>query len=299
MFQTARRAVISLASATILVGTCFAAGAAPATGQQAVDDPAFPARVLITNDNGIDDPKIAALARGFARHAEVWVVAPNGDRSGSGSYITITRTGAIAAASRDLGPGIRAFAVDGFPADCVILALLGLMRESLPDLVVSGINGGANLGSDWLGSGTVGAARMAALAGVPAIAVSGLDDDMPGAVDAAVDWVVRFAGSRIVRELEPPEFLTVSMPRVAPDQVAGIRIVDRAPLRVVPRLVPTGDGKWRVAGTDDLAAAPPPGSDEVAWHDGYIAIVPMRAEEVDFERLVLWRRSPPALPAWR
>ncbi|MGD8278305.1 MAG: 5'/3'-nucleotidase SurE [Gemmatimonadota bacterium] len=299
MLRTTRRADILLARACAAAAACLALGAAPGTGQVAGSAPPFPARVLITNDNGIDDPKVVALARGFARHAEVWVFAPAAERSGSGSYLTITRVGAMAAEPRDLGPGIRAFAVDGFPADCVLLALLGPMKDSPPDLVVSGINGGANLGSAWFASGTVGAARTAALAGLPAIAVSGLDDDIPGAVEAAVDWVVRLAASPAVRDLRAHEFLTVSLPQVAPDSVAGVRVADRAPLRVVPRLEPAGDGSWRVVGSDELAGAPPPGSDEAVWNDRFIAIVPMRADEVDFQRLAVWRRLAPGLPAWR
>lgn len=259
----------------------------------------FPARVLITNDNGIDDPKIVALARAFAAHAETWVVAPATDRSGSGSYLTVTRTGTLTAERRDLGPGIRAFAVDGYPADCVVLAVLGLMRDSLPDMIISGINGGANLGADWFGSGTVGAARIGALAGIPAIAVSGLDDDLPGAVEAAVDWVVRLAGSAVIRSLAPPDYLTVSMPRVSPDLIRGVRVADRAPLRVVPRLSSEDLTSWRVVGTDEIDAPMPADSDEALWEDGYIVVVPMRADEVHFERLVRWRRQGVDLPAWR
>jgi 5'-nucleotidase len=259
----------------------------------------FPARVLITNDNGIDDPKIVALARAFAAHAETWVVAPATDRSGTGSYLTVTQTGTLAAERRDLGAGIHAFAVDGYPADCVALALLGLMGDTPPDIVISGINGGANLGADWFGSGTVGAARIAALAGVPAIAVSGLDDDLPGALDAAVDWVVRLASSPLVRLLEPPDYLTVSMPRLTPDHIRGVRVAYRAPLRLVPRLASPDSTTWRVVGMDEIGAPPSADSDETLWHEGFVVVVPMRADEVDFERLVRWRRDGVALPAWR
>lgn len=270
--------------------------AAPAGPQSAPSG--FPARVLITNDNGIEDPKIVALARAFARHAETWVVAPAMDRSGSGGYLTVTRTGALTAERRDLGHGIQAFAVDGYPADCVVLALLGLMKDSLPDIVISGINGGANLGADWFGSGTVGAARIAALAGIPAIAVSGLDDDLPGAVEAAVDWVVRLAGSPVIQILDPPDYLTISLPRLSPDQIRGVRVTDRAPLRVVPRLRAEGPTTWRVVGTDEVGPPKPADSDQAIWEDGYIVVVPMRADEVDFERLVRWRRQGVSFPAW-
>ncbi|HUF64849.1 MAG TPA: 5'/3'-nucleotidase SurE [Gemmatimonadaceae bacterium] len=285
-----RPALVMALASVMIAATRVEPQAAPA---------GFPARVLITNDNGIDDPKIVALARAFARHAETWVVAPAADRSGSGSYLTVTKTGMLSVERRDLGAGIRAFAVDGYPADCVVLALLGLMKDSLPDLVISGINGGANLGADWFGSGTIGAARIAALAGIPAIAVSGLDDDLPGAVEAAVDWVVRLAASSVVQSLDPPDYLTVSLPRLSPDQIRGVRVTDRAPLRVVPQLRAVNATTWRVVGTDEIAAPAPADSDQAMWEQGYIVVVPMRADEIDFERLVRWRRDGVGLPAWR
>lgn len=144
--------------------TLFGAGAASAQDAPSAD---FPARVLITNDNGLDDPKIVALARGFAERSEVWVVAPDRDQSGAGTFLSVTRGASLTLEPRDIGPGIRAFAVDGFPADCVLLALSALMSDSPPDLVVSGINGGDNAGSDRVNSGTVGAARIGGPLGHP------------------------------------------------------------------------------------------------------------------------------------
>ena len=91
--------------------------------------------------------------------------------------MTFPSKGGLEVERREIGEGIEAFAVDGTPGDCVALALTGLMTDP-PDLVISGINGGANVGAEWLFSGTIGAARVASL-GVPAVAVSGLDDDLP------------------------------------------------------------------------------------------------------------------------
>ena len=260
----------------------------------------FPHRVLITNDNGIDDPKIVALARAFSAHAETWVVAPAEDRSGSGAHMSMMRTGSLRVEPRDLGPSIRAYAVDGYPADAVLVALAGLMADSLPDLVISGINGGANLGGDWLYSGTVGAARIAAYAGFPAIAVSGLvQDEVPGATESAVDWVLRFSSTDWVRELTPPQYLTVSFPRNTPEGVRGVRVTGRAPLQVAPRITESDEGVWRVIGIDSIPAVPAPESDVRAWEDGYISIVPMRIDEVDYEAVAEWRRLARSFPEWR
>lgn len=256
-------------------------------------------RVLITNDNGIDDPKLVALARAFSRHADTWVVAPDRDQSGTGARLTFMTTGNLVAKPREIGEGIKAFAVSGTPGDCVVLAGAALMADNPPDLVVSGINGGPNLGMEWMYSGTVGAARVAALGGVPAIAVSGLDDDLPGAVDAAVDWVVRLSNSNVVKNLRPGEFLTVSLPRVAPDKIRGIKIVDRASGLPTPRFAPTEDSTWQFVGMDPPKVAPSRNSDLAVYGDGFIAVVPMRLNEVDHERLAKWQRGKVQLPRWQ
>jgi 5'-nucleotidase len=272
----------------------------PATGASGwqTQDGAYPKRVLITNDNGIDDPKIIALARAFSRHSETWVVAPSTDRSGTSNYLSIAANGSVSVHAVDMGPEIRAYAVDGYPADCVLVGALGLMADGPPDLVISGINGGENFGADWMFSGTVGAARVAAFGGVPAIAVSGLDDDIPGAVTAAVDWVVRLAASDLIRQLRPMEYVTVSMPRTSPESIRGVRLTDRAPVRRVPVIASDGSGAWAIVGQDTLGEAPE-WSDEAAVAAGYIAVVPMRADEVDVRRLSEWRREAPGLPAWQ
>ncbi len=283
----------------LAIGTTVAlAMALPATAAGEGEAPR--ARVLITNDNGIDDPKIVALARAFSERAETWVVAPDRDRSGSGSYLSVIQTGSLAVERRELGDGIEAFAVGGFPADCVLLALTGILGDDLPDLVVSGINGGPNLGSDWMFSGTVGAARVAAFAGIPAVAVSGLDDDLPGAVESAVDWVVRLAESDAVRGLRPGEYLTVSLPRTSPSEILGVRVADRAPPLVAPRLAADESGAtWRIVGMSETGLSVPEDSDQAAYDAGFIAVVPMRVDEVDLESLSRWRRRGAGLPTWR
>lgn len=281
----------------LAIATTVALTALPATA--AGEGETLRARVLITNDNGIDDPKIVALARAFAQRAETWVVAPDRDRSGSGSYLSVTGTGSLSVERRELGDGIEAFAVSGFPADCVLLALTGILADDLPDLVVSGINGGPNLGAGWMFSGTVGAARVAALAGIPSLAVSGLDDDLPGAVESAVDWVVRLAESDAVRSLRPGEYLTASLPRTSPSDILGVRVADRAPPLEAPRLAADESGAtWHIVGMSETGFSVPEDSDQAAYDAGYIAVVPMRVDEVDVESLSRWRRLGADLPDW-
>ena len=265
----------------------------------------FPGRVLLTNDNGIDDAGLVELARAFSRvpGTEVFVVAARRDRSGTSNFLGATREGEFRVERRDLGPGITAWAVEGYPADCVVFALTGPLRGRPPDVVVSGINGGPNLADDWFGSGTIGAARTAAYFGVPAVAVSGLEDDHPGAVEAATSWVVRFVRSELVASLVAPEYLTVSLPVGTPPEVRGVRIVARArglieassrPLEAAAEDLAT---VWRLEIETDPGRAPE-GSDVNAVADGFIAIVPMRVDEADPELAERLRRRSSRIPAW-
>jgi 5'/3'-nucleotidase SurE len=238
---------------------------------------AWPKRVLLTNDNGIDDPKLHALARAFAAVAETWVIAPSTDRSGGTNYMPATRSGTYRLTPRDLGENIHAFAVDGFPADCVVFALAGPMREARPDLVVSGINGGANLADDWLGSGTIGAARTAAYLGIPAIAVSGLDADEGALVQKAAQWVVSLARSSAVRRLRPPHYLTVSLPFETKSDANEVVVVPRARGLMDAVATKISEHEWRLT---LRAGKPPTGEHDVqAVGKGQIAIVVMRADE--------------------
>lgn len=252
----------------------------------------WPKRVLITNDNGIEDVKIVELARAFSRIAETYVVAPLEDRSGSTHYLTATQKGSLKVERRQIGKDIQAYAVDGFPADCVVLALTGIMKNNPPDLVISGINGGPNLGKDWLFSGTIGAARVASFAGVPSIAVSGLDDDMAKAVEAANQWVVRLAQSPLVRELKPAQYLTVSIPRVSPEKIKGVRVAERAGLLERPVFakapaddLESGHETWRIVGAEKLDYSVPSDSDIALYNEGFIVIVPMVCDEHDHQLL--------------
>jgi 5'-nucleotidase len=273
------------------------------TGHELLDD--WPRRVLITNDNGIDDPKIRALAGAFAGEVETYVVAPLEDRSGSTHYAPSIRKGALEVERRDLGPGVQAFAVDGYPADCVLLAAAGVMKDRPPDVVISGINGGPNLAEAWIGSGTIGAARLAAYAGFPALAVSGLDDDDPEAVQRAVQWVVRLAKSPIVRDLKPGRFLTVSIPRLRPNEIKGIRVTRRAGFREFPEFSQASEGTsdagrrtWCITGLMERAYRLPNDSDVALYNSGYIVIVPMKADEHDDDLLSLLKLDSGNLPRW-
>lgn len=264
----------------------------------------WPQRVLITNDNGIDDVATRALAQTLARFADVVLVASIDDRSGTSNLMTFTRTGRFVAERRQIADGVRAWALDGYPADCVVFALVGPMADAPPDLVISGINGGANLADEWFGSGTVGAARTAAYLGIPAMAVSGIDRSDPEAIAAVVDWVIRLARSHFMQQVRPPHYLTISLPAGPPAEITGVEIVDRARGIVggTARLDTaasrqSGQEVWSVEIT--VQGRPSFDSDVAAVGRGRIAVVPMRVGDADPEFLARLRSSAGQLPVWQ
>ncbi len=178
------------------------------------------------------------------------------------------------------------------------------MRDDPPDLVISGVNPGPNLSDDWNLSGTVGGARMAAFLGVPAIAVSGYPADDPETLAAVGRWVVALARSRLVRELEPGGYLTVSVPRVAASEIRGATITRRGPRPWALELERDAGAKGE-SGREhwDLrfvprAVTPAPGTDTFAYSENRIAVVLMRVDEHDYPTLERLLAEPPELPAW-
>ncbi len=179
------------------------------------------ARILITNDDGINAPGLKILekiAKSLAN--EVWTVAPETEQSGAGHSLTLTQPLRM----RKLGK--QRFAVSGSPTDCVLFAVCQLMSENPPDLVLSGVNRGANIGDDVTYSGTVAAAMEATILEIPAIALSQQTND-----EKVAHWptTARF-GPDIVRRLvdagwSSDVFMNVNFPDCSPEQVAGVSVV--------------------------------------------------------------------------
>ena len=177
------------------------------------------ARILVTNDDGIHAPGLKVLERiAKSLSRDVWVVAPETEQSATSHALTLRRP------LRTRKHGRRRFSVDGTPTDCVLVAYRNLLREGPPDLVLSGINHGANLGEDVTYSGTVAAAMEAAILGVRAVAFSQMRPP-----DKRIDWrtAERFV-PEILRALVSIPWtrdmlVNVNFPPLAPDQVAGVR----------------------------------------------------------------------------
>ncbi len=243
-------------------------------------------RILLTNDDGYHAPGLAVLEAIAARFSdEVWVVAPADEQSGAGHSLTLTRP------LRVRRMGDKRFAVAGTPTDAVMMALARLMKDSPPDLILSGVNRGANLGEDVTYSGTVSAAMEGALAGVRSIALSQvrpnqmtgrgrMGDEVP--FDAAAGW-----GERVLRPLldvavAPRTLVNVNFPALPAAEVKGVRIVhqgfrDYGRLQIVTNRDPRGfDYHWFALGPTEKT--PVPGTDLDAVANGYVAVTPLHLD---------------------
>lgn len=175
--------------------------------------------ILLTNDDGIHAEGLWALEKALSREHQATVVAPDTERSAVGHSITLIHPLRVNRVQTNGGWG---HAVSGTPADCVKLAVLEIL-ESRPDLVVSGINPGPNVGVNLNYSGTVSAAKEAALVGIPAIAVSqSLNPDQ--GYDVAARFVAILISKIMENGLPKGTFLNVNIPACSPDQIKGIRI---------------------------------------------------------------------------
>lgn len=174
-------------------------------------------RALMTNDDGIDAPGLAALVQAIVPLArEVWVVAPEHDQSG------VSRAVSLRTPLRLVERAERRFALNGTPSDCVILGLRTLLRDNPPDIVISGINRGANLAEEVGYSGTVAAALTARMLGIPAYAVSQAWRDR-----SHIRWHTAVQGLAAVFHrfgTAPATVLNVNFPDVEPDELAGIAV---------------------------------------------------------------------------
>ena len=178
-------------------------------------------KVLIANDDGIDAPGLRQLAACFSREADVYVVAPEGERSSNSHHLTIK--GKIRYEIREI-PGVqKAFALWGTPADCVHMGLKILVGEKI-DLVVSGINRGRNVSTDIIYSGTIGAAREAFLEGIPAMAVSLASFDSDD-YRIASEITLQIAKAYLKQE-KPDYFLNVNIPALPREEIKGFMVCD-------------------------------------------------------------------------
>lgn len=178
-------------------------------------------RILLTNDDGITAPGIQALWRELAAVGEVTVVAPDSERSATSQSITVHHPIRVDKFTLE-DPSIRAWRIVGTPTDCVKIALEALIKER-PDVVVSGINQGPNMGTDVLYSGTVSAAIEGALHGIPAVAVS-LNAWKQSDFGPAARFTGKLVRTLMERSLPPNTLLNVNVPDLPADKLTGVEV---------------------------------------------------------------------------
>jgi len=242
-------------------------------------------RILIANDDGYLAPGLAALVRACEGLGELDVVAPEQNASGTSNSLTLGRPLSVHTA----GNGF--LYVNGTPSDCVHLALTGVLPQR-PDLVVSGINNGANMGDDTLYSGTVAAAMEGFLFGIPAIAFSQVQKGW-GDLDAAAR-VARSVIEQVLRQppARSPWLLNVNIPNRADADRLPLRITHlgrrHASEPVIRQTSPRGDVLYWIGPAGDAREAGP-GTDFHATANGAVSITPLQVDLTEHAQLQVWR----------
>jgi len=237
--------------------------------------------ILVTNDDGVTAPGLAALAQEMRSLGKVTVLAPDHNWSASGHVKTLDRP--LRVKELPAWEGVQVFASDGAPSDCVALAVLGLFSEKI-DLVVSGINPNANLGHDVTYSGTVTAAMEAAIWEIPGIAVSlNAPENHLGALDyGPAARIGRQIGSQVIANgLAEATLLNVNVPYLPYDQIKGI-LFTRQGMRVyrdalVARSDPRGRPYYWIGG-EAPTGVPDEGTDFGALARGFVSITPLQMD---------------------
>lgn len=231
---------------------------------------------LLTNDDGIFAPALRRLREALAPLGPVVIVAPDRDQSATSHSLTLHRPFRIHRHEPDV------YSVDGTPTDCVVTAFHGLL-ETPPDMVISGINHGPNMGEDVFYSGTVAAAIEGTLQGRPSIAVSLVTREQADFVEPA-SFTARLVRTVMERGLAARQLLNVNLPHRAWKNVRGVQIT-RLGSRVyrdtlVRKVDPRGRDYYWIGGEDPVWE-PGDGSDFHAVENGYISVTPLRLDLTD------------------
>lgn len=252
-------------------------------------------RVLLTNDDGIFAPGLAALRQAFETVFDVVVVAPDRERSAIGQGITVHRPIRVENVSFH-SSSVKGYAVDGTPSDGVKLAFEIL--DPKPDIVVSGVNRGYNLGTDILYSGTVSAAVEGVINGAPAIAVS-LAVSLDGKDDysVAAEFALKMARLVLEKGLPPETLLNINVPALSKEEIKGVQITNQGIRRYQnvfdKRFDPRGRTYYWLAG-EPVDLDDGPNSDFTAVNNGMISVTPVHLDLTKydmFDTLKTWNLS--------
>jgi 5'-nucleotidase len=249
-------------------------------------------RILLSNDDGIFAPGLAALYAAVADLGQVTVVAPESPQSAAGHSITIHQPLVVQRVHIDSPIRFGGISVSGRPADCVRLAIRALLKQP-PELVLTGVNAGANVGINVLYSGTVAAAAEAAICGIPAVAFSAELTD--GEVDyARIARLCRWVLDRLlVHGLGPGDLVNVNIPDLRRGWPRGVRVVPQSTVELEDIYHLQGDAAgrevYRLGDQYDFA----PGQDHAdvpSLAEGYITVTPLHVDMTDRRRLETFRR---------
>jgi 5'-nucleotidase len=246
-------------------------------------------RILVSNDDGYFAPGITLLAEALRQMGEVTVVAPERDRSGASNSLTLDRPLTVRRAPNGY------FSVNGTPTDCVHIAVTGLL-DFLPDLIVSGVNLGANMGDDTIYSGTVAAAAEGYLLGIPSVAIS-LTSKTGAHFESAIGIALQIVERLRRKPFSEPVLLNVNVPDVAPAQLRGMEITRLGRRHkaepVVKLQTPRGETAYWI-GPAGGAADAGPGTDFHAVEAGRVSVTPLRMDlthNAQLPRLQEWIAS--------
>ena len=251
-------------------------------------------KILLSNDDGYQAPGIVALYRALQQVADVEVVAPEHNNSAKSNALTLNAPLYVHEAAN----GFRY--VNGTPADCVHIALTGLLGYR-PDLVVSGINNGANMGDDTIYSGTVGAAMEGYLFGIPALALSQVDKgwgELEAAAQKAADMVRQMLALKLVGQT--PWLLNVNIPNLPLHALRGIKLCRlgrrHAAERVITQVSPRGETMYWIGGAG-AALDDSEGTDFHATAQGHVSVTPLKVDLTDHQNLGYWAQTAARLSA--
>jgi 5'-nucleotidase len=237
--------------------------------------------ILITNDDGIHAEGIQALEKEIKKTAEVLVVAPEMEQSASSHSFTLSRPLRI----NQRGP--NRYTCDGTPTDCVMLAVHGILKHKLPDLLLSGINHGSNMGEDVTYSGTVAAAIEGSILGIPSVALSGSDAENIRAFGAAAKFTARFV--KYIKQFKLPTdtFLNINFPVLTGTRYAKFRFTSLGKRTyrdiIIEKTDPRGKNYYWIAGKSTWSNIE--GSDFMALSEGYVSISPLKMNFTDYESI--------------
>ncbi|OGU20498.1 MAG: 5'/3'-nucleotidase SurE [Hydrogenophilales bacterium RIFOXYD1_FULL_62_11] len=237
-------------------------------------------RILLSNDDGYFAPGLAALADALRELADITVVAPERDRSGASNSLTLDRPLLL----RQAPSGF--YYVNGTPTDCVHLAVTGML-DHLPDMVISGINHGANMGDDTIYSGTVAAATEGYLLGIPAIAVS-LASHNARHFDTAARVVADLVRRIQAQPPTEPMLLNVNVPDCAWDELDGISVTRLGKRHKAESVVKTTNPRGQTVywvGAAGAAADAGEGTDFFAVANGQVSITPLQMDLTRYNQM--------------